>query len=185
MQRLGGGLRKSDRMGRNKGSTNEDSSKAIHVNPRGAFFYLCSQNSLPDHFTILRVHCFRELSLQELSIGPMNLFSYFYFVIFSWQSAFSLAVFFHPPSSSLRLTNTPWVEYMLQTAHVSRLAIVPIFYECVMVEHRHVNRNELAKSVYNKRWKSKRFSSLRSADVFPVVASLPPKSDDRKYVCWS
>ena len=26
--------------------------------------------------------------------------------------------------------------------------------------------------------------SLRSADVFPVVASLPPK-DDRKYVCAS
>ena len=30
-------------------------------------------------------------------------------------------------------------------------------------------------------------SSLRTADVFPVVASLPPKerSDDRKYVCRS
>ena len=28
--------------------------------------------------------------------------------------------------------------------------------------------------------------SLRRADVFPVVASLPPKrSDDRKYVCAS
>ena len=33
------------------------------------------------------------------------------------------------------------------------------------------------------------FCSLRSAGVFPVVASLPPKnrerSDDRKYVCAS
>ena len=26
---------------------------------------------------------------------------------------------------------------------------------------------------------------LRTADVFPVVASLPPRSDDRKYVCGS
>ena len=33
------------------------------------------------------------------------------------------------------------------------------------------------------------WGSLRTADVFPVVASLPPKnmerSDDRKYVCCS
>ena len=27
--------------------------------------------------------------------------------------------------------------------------------------------------------------SLRSADAFPVVASLPPRSDDRKCVCAS
>ena len=28
-------------------------------------------------------------------------------------------------------------------------------------------------------------SSLRTADVFPVIASLPQRSGDRKYVCGS
>ena len=29
------------------------------------------------------------------------------------------------------------------------------------------------------------WGNLRTADVFPVVASLPPKSDDQKHVCCS
>lgn len=35
-----------------KGLIGEDPSEVIHVNARDASFSLCSQSSLPDHFTI-------------------------------------------------------------------------------------------------------------------------------------